>query len=151
MRVRFVDRGRAAEAPPDTSPWSGERMAAEAHAALLRGPAKAGESNVNAKLTDAKVAELRAAWAGGETIKSIAGRTGLAVGTVHPMVHGRTWRHVPLVTRQALVRAAEAVAVVRSDWDAIEDAVAAMGGDDEDLFPRAASAIDGAGESGGVA
>jgi hypothetical protein len=53
-----------------------------------------GESNARAKLTDATVRELRAAWRAGESIKSIVARTGLATGTIHPMLHGHTWRHV---------------------------------------------------------
>jgi hypothetical protein len=53
-----------------------------------------GTSNVNAKLTEAMVRGLREAWDKGESIKSIASRTGLAVGTVHPMLHGKTWKHV---------------------------------------------------------
>lgn len=53
-----------------------------------------GHLNHNAKLNDALVIELRAAWAAGESIKSIAQRIGLAVGTVHPMLHGKTWAHV---------------------------------------------------------
>jgi hypothetical protein len=53
-----------------------------------------GAANCNAKLTNEIVRDLRAAWCAGESIKSIALRTGLAVGTVHPMLHGRTWRHV---------------------------------------------------------
>lgn len=53
-----------------------------------------GARNCNAKLNDDLVRELRAAWHAGESLKSIAKRTGLAVGTVHPMLHGRTWAHV---------------------------------------------------------
>lgn len=53
-----------------------------------------GSKNHNAKLNDDLVRELRAAWRAGESIKSIVARTGLAVGTVHPMLHGKTWRHV---------------------------------------------------------
>ena len=60
-----------------------------------------GATNVNAKLTDALVAELRAAWRGGESIKSIVRRTGLAVGTVHPMLHGKTWKHVADIVEEA--------------------------------------------------
>lgn len=53
-----------------------------------------GAANCNAKLTDALVRELRAAWKAGESQKSIVARTGLSVGTIHPMLHGHTWRHV---------------------------------------------------------
>jgi hypothetical protein len=53
-----------------------------------------GTSNFNAKLNDDLVRALRADWRAGETIKSICHRTGLSVGTIHPMLHGRTWRHV---------------------------------------------------------
>lgn len=88
---------------------------------------RVGASNFQAKLTDARVAELRAAWAAGEPLKSICRRTGLAMGTIHPAMHGRTWKHVPLVTREALVRSAAAVAQIRAEWDATEAAVAAMG------------------------
>ncbi len=58
--------------------------------------ASRGSGNVNAKLNDALVAQLRRAYAAGETCKSIVDRTGLSVGTVHPMLKGRTWAHVPM-------------------------------------------------------
>lgn len=61
-----------------------------------------GTTNVNAKLTDDLVRELRASWRAGESLKSIAERTGLAVGTVHPMLHGRTWKHVLEVQAEGL-------------------------------------------------
>lgn len=39
---------------------------------------------------------VRRAHAAGESVKSIVGRTGLATGTIHPMLHGKTWAHVPM-------------------------------------------------------
>lgn len=117
--------GNPEHVSPGTHATNNADMYAKGRHAPL--PPTPGESNVNAKLTDALVAEYRAAWAGGETIKSIAIRTGLAVGTIHPMVHGRTWKHVPLVTREALVRHATDARQVVSGWDAIETAALAMG------------------------
>ena len=99
-----------------------ERGQADASAIVAHGRASAGTANVNAKLDDDRVLGLRTAWAHGETLKSICQRTGLAMGTVHPMVHGRTWKHVPLVERLA-----NNAIQVREGWDAIEGAVAAMG------------------------
>lgn len=55
---------------------------------------RSGSASGRAKLTEARVVELRCAWRAGESIKAIALRTGLAVGTVHPMLHGKTWAHV---------------------------------------------------------
>ncbi len=55
---------------------------------------RSGTANHNAKLNDDTVRALRAAWRAGESIQSIARRTGLTVGTVHPMLHGKTWKHV---------------------------------------------------------
>lgn len=56
--------------------------------------AKSGVDNSRAKLNDALVIALRRAWRAGESIKSICLRTGLSVGTIHPMLHRKTWRHV---------------------------------------------------------
>lgn len=71
-----------------------ERGQARTDQLLAHAEASRGAANVNAKLTDDRVRELRAAWRAGESIKSIVERTGLSQGTVHPMLHGRTWRHV---------------------------------------------------------
>jgi hypothetical protein len=60
-----------------------------------------GLANHKSKLSPPLVCELRAAWHAGESIKSIARRTGLAVGTVHPMLHGKTWAHVGQADRAA--------------------------------------------------
>ncbi len=63
-----------------------------------------GTDNCRSKLNDGMVRELRTAWRAGESIKNIAERTGLAVGTIHPMLHGRTWAHV---TDDSVSQAAE--------------------------------------------
>lgn len=53
-----------------------------------------GSGHMNAKLTEALVRELRADRRGGEKVTSICARTGLSIGTVSPMLKGKTWKHV---------------------------------------------------------
>lgn len=58
--------------------------------ALLR-----GETNPAAKLTPAKVREMRLLWYSEEmTLREIAQRFGVTTATVHGACVRRTWRHV---------------------------------------------------------
>lgn len=59
-----------------------------------RGPVACGTALPQAKLDDARVMELRAAWRAGESVRRIAKRSGLAYGTAHPMLTGKTWKHL---------------------------------------------------------
>ena len=54
-----------------------------------------GERNVNAKLTEAKVREIRA-WraAGGQYTPEAAARFGLSMSSLHRTATGQTWKHV---------------------------------------------------------
>lgn len=53
-----------------------------------------GSKNSNAKLTEADAVEIRRLRAAGATLDALAERFGVAVGTIHPILQGRTWRHV---------------------------------------------------------
>jgi hypothetical protein len=59
-----------------------------------RSGAPRGEQSGRARLTDAQVREIRAAYANGETQVSIAKRMGLYQGRVSAVVLRRSWRHV---------------------------------------------------------
>lgn len=59
------------------------------------GRAPAGERNAWAKLTDAKVVEIRRRHAGGEKQIAIARSLGVGRKCVEHVVHGRNWKHVP--------------------------------------------------------
>lgn len=53
-----------------------------------------GEKNWHAKLTDQSVVEIRRMHANGESIRSLAGRFGLVVSSVHRIVRNKTWKHL---------------------------------------------------------
>lgn len=54
-----------------------------------------GETHANSRLTEALVAEARAAIAKGEARTSIAKRMGVCLATISYLSTGSTWRHVP--------------------------------------------------------
>ena len=55
-----------------------------------------GEKNAAAKLTEADVVAIRAAWdAGGVTLAALGARYGVAKGTINFIAKRKTWRHVP--------------------------------------------------------
>ncbi len=56
-----------------------------------------GERNGFSKLSEADVREIRARRAAGEKLREIAELFGVAKQTVHSIVHGRLWAHVPAV------------------------------------------------------
>ncbi len=53
-----------------------------------------GSANGNAKLTEAQVAEIKAALRAGQTITSIARASGTPAPTIGSIKNGRSWRHV---------------------------------------------------------
>ena len=59
------------------------------------GPPSHGELNGSAKLTEAKVVELRKLKALGWTYPALAKRYGISRATVGAVLSGRTWGHVP--------------------------------------------------------
>lgn len=61
-----------------------------------RAPLKAvaGTANGNAVLTDAAVVEMRARYAGRESVRSLAVKFGISKSQVHNVVTGASWRHV---------------------------------------------------------
>lgn len=67
--------------------------------ALERGrqvPSKVRGSGVGtAKLTEAQVAEIKAALRAGEPMTVVARRFGVSKFPIQEIVHGRAWRHVP--------------------------------------------------------
>jgi hypothetical protein len=54
-----------------------------------------GERSAPAKLTDAKVRDIRARFSHGEGIVPIASSVGVDVATCRRVLDGKTWRHVP--------------------------------------------------------
>lgn len=61
-------------------------------------PDRRGEKNGRAKLTNAKVADMRQRAVEGQKPAVIAARFGVSVATVSRVVRGRAWPHLPLVT-----------------------------------------------------
>ncbi len=55
---------------------------------------RAGEQHGNAKLTDARVAEMRRLAAAGWSQTALAQRFGISQATAWAAIHRRTWRHV---------------------------------------------------------
>lgn len=53
-----------------------------------------GEDNRNAKLTDSNVRAIREARKGGESLRSVARRMGIAFSNVRRVEIGETWSHV---------------------------------------------------------
>lgn len=60
-----------------------------------RGRSPFGVDNHNAKLCDAKVTEMRARYALGESQASIARRFGVCLATAHSALLRHTWKRVP--------------------------------------------------------
>jgi len=58
------------------------------------GTSNQGARSATARLTEAKVLELRRRYAEGETMTALAAETGVSQGAVNSAVHGRTWAHL---------------------------------------------------------
>ena len=56
---------------------------------------KCGIMNVNAKLTDESVREIRQLRSEGWVIRRLAARYNVTIGAVIPVIRRKTWRHVP--------------------------------------------------------
>lgn len=63
-----------------------------------KGRAAKGAGNAAAKLSAADVYALRAAYAGGAPQRALARRFGVARFTVHAVVTGKSWTHIPETT-----------------------------------------------------
>lgn len=58
-----------------------------------------GQVNGRAKLTDAKVIDIRTRYAaGGVTLASLAAEFGVSFGLISHIVNRKTWKHIPAVT-----------------------------------------------------
>lgn len=57
-------------------------------------PVLPGESHPSAKLTDAKVRELRRRVAAGELIRDLAPEYGVSVTTIREVASGKRWSHI---------------------------------------------------------
>jgi hypothetical protein len=89
--VRHKDRDRT-NAHADNLMWGdalGNAADRDAHGATPR-----GVTHGRSKLTAADVVAVRAAYAGGETIASIAARYSLRTSTIQAVTSRTTWRHV---------------------------------------------------------
>lgn len=61
------------------------------------GRATRGERNPHAKLTASQVVEIRRRYAaGGVSMAALAREYGVAAPSIHDIVHGYTWAHIPL-------------------------------------------------------
>jgi hypothetical protein len=58
-----------------------------------------GENNGQHKLTADDVMDIRRSWAAGESQKSLAARHHVKPPTIHKIVTGLKWKHLPLVSR----------------------------------------------------
>ena len=65
---------------------------------ILRHGDVLGSRNAMARLTEAKVVELRRLVAGGTPVAELCGRYGVSYETARRAAVGRTWRHVPMCT-----------------------------------------------------
>lgn len=72
----------------------GQTMPTEAHKANIKARTPRGEKQNLAKLTDAKVLEIRHRYANGESQKKLGQAFGVAQNTVSHIVIGETWTHV---------------------------------------------------------
>ena len=62
---------------------------------LKHGTHNRGERNHFAKLTEVEVREIRRLYATGRfSMSNLARRFGITLGTVHPIIHYKTWRNV---------------------------------------------------------
>lgn len=73
-----------------TRRWTGPQQV------VLRHGDQLGARNSIAKLDERKVLAMRKRAARGESTASLARRYGVERGTVHGVVAGRSWRHVPM-------------------------------------------------------
>lgn len=58
-----------------------------------------GEQIHTARLTEADVISIRQRFAGGATANSLAQELGLPIPTVDDAITGRSWKHLPILTR----------------------------------------------------
>jgi hypothetical protein len=104
----------------------------------LRGPiskgkgdhAARGDRNGRARLDETRVLEIRAAWASGETVRSLAARHGVCHRTICKIVNGITWKHVkraPWDDARASVRRQELTIARRRAADAPSEIGAGRG------------------------
>lgn len=63
--------------------------------AMRHGTVPRGSKQWHAKLTDAKVVEILAAVASGERQRAVARRHGIDYRTVHSIIKGKNWKHIP--------------------------------------------------------
>lgn len=56
---------------------------------------KHGSEHAGTHLTEANVLEIRQRFESGEKIAALASEFGITLGTISPLIRGRTWRHVP--------------------------------------------------------
>lgn len=68
--------------------------------ALKKGRLMTGERATHAKLTEEDVREMRKRWCRMATVEKLAGHFGVSEGTVHNIVSGRSWRHLPVLPRE---------------------------------------------------
>lgn len=54
-----------------------------------------GTEHYLAKLTDAKVVEMRRRWLAGETLNELAAAYGVNRAVAHAAIRRKTWKHVP--------------------------------------------------------
>jgi len=53
-----------------------------------------GEAHADAKLNDDKVRRIREEYSQGVSMAKLASKYGVVVGTIHPLIHRKTWKHV---------------------------------------------------------
>ena len=63
---------------------------------VAKGRSIRGEKNYRARLNAAQVIEIRKRVNGGDFIRAIAREYGVTKACVQALVHGRTWKHIPL-------------------------------------------------------
>jgi len=68
--------------------------------ASRQGWLKHGSKHKSTHLTELNVQEIRSQYARGEKMQALARVYGLTLGTLHPLIRGKTWKHVPGAQRE---------------------------------------------------
>lgn len=82
--------------PSNNVSWNLEYVTNQGNAlhASRNGLLVCGEAHASAKVTEDQVREIRKKATNGVALRQLAREYGLNVSTIHPMVHGKTWKCV---------------------------------------------------------
>lgn len=99
MVVRHLN-GKHWDDRPENLIWG--TQAENCQDTVRHGNSTQGRRNAQAKLGPDDVMEIRNRWAAGESPTLLASEYGVKPPSIHDMVRGRTWTHLPLTKRRSL-------------------------------------------------